>query len=66
MRGLPHRDPPHISHANEARIIIWPQDSRCMMAVACKINFFVYPFAVSLHRNKISMTAMDSGAVRNG
>jgi hypothetical protein len=26
LRGLPHRDPRHISHANEARITIWPQD----------------------------------------
>ena len=32
-----------------------------MIAVACKINLFVYPFAVSLHRNKIRMSAKDSG-----
>ena len=58
LRGLPHRHPSAYSHANEARIMIWPQVSKCMMAVACKINFFVHPFAVSLHRNKIRMSAL--------
>ena len=26
------------------------------MSFACKINFFVYPFGASLHRNKISLS----------
>jgi hypothetical protein len=35
-------------------------------AVACKIIFFVFPFAVSLHRNKIrDERNRNSDAVRN-